>query len=219
MIKQTYSTIEGGIFEQVISTKSLVMTSTALNPITTGAREKYRIHRGTVLGPIDSGGFVAPVVRSRIIATAPSGSASFYVDDASGFIAGDVCLYYNSLAGTAAAATVSTVTEATNLVTMTATHTAAAGDYLEKAYNGAHGNTTAAMSEGVTQTPDCVILLVDVDMLADDDTTVIAVPCVGVDAGVIRVSNLTGSCCATFDNVNLRAQLPRIRFDNVTAGS
>src|SRR5512146_2490129 len=104
VIKETVRTIEQGVFEQILSTKSLMMTSTALNPITTGAREKYRIHAGTPLGPVGNG-FVSPIVRSRIVATAPSGSASFYVDDATGFKAGDVCLYFNSLAGTAAVAT------------------------------------------------------------------------------------------------------------------
>lgn len=217
--EQTYSKIEHSVFDVIApeGRKSLMMTSAARNPITTGAREKYRIHAGTPLGPIGNG-YVSPIIRSRITTTAPSGSASFYVDDATGFQAGDVCLYFNSIRGTAAVATVSTVTEATNLVTMTETHTASAGDFLEVAANGAHGNTTVAVEEGL-QTPDAFILLEDVDVLAPDGVTLVPVPCVGVDAGVIRVGNLTGQCCATFDNVNLRAQFPRIRFDNVTVGT
>ena len=190
-----------------------MMTSAALNPLTTGAREKYRIHAGTPLGPVGNG-FVAPIIRSRIVATAPSGSADFYVNDATGFKAGDVCLFYNSLTGTAAVATVSTVTDGSNLVTMTA----AVGDFLEVAAQGAHGNTTAALGVGM-QTPGTYILKADVDLLAADGATVMAVECVGVDMGSIRVGNLTGSCCTTFDSVNLRSQLPHIRFDNTTDGT
>ncbi|HOQ98229.1 MAG TPA: hypothetical protein PLJ35_05355 [Anaerolineae bacterium] len=212
--EQTYTQIEHSVFDKIERTKALVMTSAARNPITTGAREKYRIHAGTPIGPIGNG-FVSPIIRSRIVATAPSGSTSVYVDDVTGFKAGDVLLYFSTLTGTAAFATVSTVTDASNLITLTDAITASAGDYIEVAANGAHGNTTAA---NPTQTPDVFILLEDVDVLAPDGATLIPVPCVGVDAGVIRVGNLTGQCCATFDNINLRAQLPDIRFDNTTVG-
>ena len=213
-IKQTLTTVEQSPFESILRTKSLMMTSAALNPLTTGASGKYKIHAGTPIGPVGDG-FVAPIVRSRIVATAPSGSANFYVDDATGFVAGDSCLYFNALTGTAAAATVSSVTDGSNLVVMTEAHTAAAGDFLEKAVNGAHGNTTAA---NATQVPDVCVLLYDVEVLGADGATAIPVPCVGVDMGAIRVGNLTGSCCTTFDT-NLRAQLPNLRIDNTTVGS
>ncbi len=214
LIKQTYTNIENGVFELVGRTKNLMMTSAALNPLTTGANEKYKIHAGTPLGPIGNG-FVAPVVRSRIVATAPSGGATLYVNDATGFVVGDVLLYYKTLNGTAAVATVSAVTDATNEIVLTDAITAAAGDFLEKAVNGAHGNTTVA---NPVQVPDISILQTDVCVLGADGATVIPMQCVGVDLGSIRVGNLTGSCCSTFDTM-LRVQLPEIRFDNTTVGS
>lgn len=217
MIKQTSLATLGSPFESILRAKNIMMTSAALNPITTGAREKYRIRAGTVVGPVGNG-FVAPIIRSRIVATAPSNSTAFYVDDASGFKAGDVLLFYNALTGTASVATVSTVTEATNLVTMTAVRTAAAGDFVEVQASGAHGNTTAAVGFGM-QTPGVYILKADVDMLAADGATVEARPCIGVDMGAIRTTLLTGSGTATFDAVNLRAQLPLIQFITPTDGS
>ena len=212
--KQNMTTIEQSPFESILRTKSLMMTSTALNPLTTGASEKYKIHAGTPIGPVGNG-FVAPIVRSRIVTTAPSGSTSVYVNDVTGFLADDVLMYFNALTATGAVATISTVTDATNLITLTEAITAAAGDFIEKAANGAHGNTTVASP---VQIPDVCVLLYDVEVLAADGATVIPVPCVGVDMGAIRVGNLTGSCCTTFDT-NLRAQLPSLRFDNTTDGS
>jgi len=213
-VKQTLTTVEQSPFDSILRMKSLMMTSAALNPLTTGASEKYKIHAGTPVGPVGNG-FVAPVVRSRITTTAPSGSVTVYVNDATGFVAGDGILYYTSLNGTAAAATISSVTDATNMIVLVSSITASAGDFLEKGVNGAHGNTTVA---NPVQIPDVCILLADVEVLAADDTTNIPVECVGVDLGSIRVGNLTGSCCSTFDTM-LRAQLPGIRFDNTTVGS
>ena len=213
-IKQTLTTIEQSPFDVILRMKSFMMTSAARNPLTTGASEKYKIHAGTPIGPIGNG-FVAPIIRSRITTTAPSGSTSVYVNDVTGFKADDVLLYYKTLNGTAAVATVSTVTDGSNLITLTDAITAAAGDFIEVAANGGHGNTTVA---NPVQIPDACILLYDVETLGADDTTAIPVECVGVDLGSIRTTNLTGSCCSTFDTM-LRDQLPGIRFDAATVGS
>jgi hypothetical protein len=202
-------------FMLVTQTQEIQVSASSVNPLTTGASQKYVIPAGTPMAPVS--GKYLPVRRTRIVATAPSNSATVYVDDATPFVAGDRICYFNSYLGTGAVGTVSTSAESGNVLVLAAAITAAAGDYLEEAYTGAHANTTSAMTEEIRPT-DHVILLHDVSVTADDGVTTVDASAVGVTVGQMRSGSVKGTGCATFD-VILRQQFPHIQFLNTQAGT
>ena len=203
-----------GIFEDIQRERNIIVDGASLYPLDTDSPDKYIILAGTPLCPIVSTGRYKPISRTWA-AAAVNNDTALTVDDATPFVGhdGEGIRYYTALTATSALVTISSVSEADNVITLTAAATVADNAVVELALNGAHGNADAANS---TQIPDAVILKHDVQVAFDDSAT-FHVPATGVIMGTIRRDRVKWTT-ATFDQ-RLKDQLPNISFLPTAAGT
>jgi len=209
----------GGVFESVEEYRNIIVSGSSFDPLDVTATGRFVIPAGTPMAPIVSTGKYMPIRRSRAT-SAVSNDTTVTVDCVKPFLGqeGAGVLFYASNAATATLRTISTVTQATNVIVLTAAATVVDDDYFEVALNGAHGNVETATP---TQIPDAVILAEAIEVVFADGTT-FDVPAVGVIKGAIARENVNGpgvgALGATFD-VILKNQLPNISFLPVSAGT
>lgn len=204
-------------FKQVDMVRDLIVSGAAYDPGDNSRPGTYTIPAGTPVAPV-SGGHYLPVRRTRI-ATGSNNAKTLAVQSSVPFRAGDAVALYSAISGTADFRTVDSITSGTTTeIVLTDVATVAAGDRIEVRANGAHGNTTAAVSTEQLKLQDAVLLLNDVCVYHASDGSTFDTPAVGVVRGQIAVSDVNGPGTTSFDT-DLEYQVPGLDFVPLTPGS
>lgn len=206
-------------FKQVDMVRDIIVSGDAYNPLDNDSPETYTILAGTPMAPKDTTTGKYMPIRRTLLTAITENAVTLTVANTEPFRAGDVVLLYTALNKTADSRTVSSVASATSII-LTAVATVATNDRLEVGVNGAHGNTTAALTDSTMYLQDAVLLLNDVCVYHASDGTTFDTPAVGVIRGQIAAHKVVslGPGTAAFDT-DLEYQVPGIDFVPLTAGT